>query len=379
MSLEQNRIPTQRPHFTDAEVAAVARVLESRWVGLGVETFKFEQRLQELLGVKHVIAVNSGTSAIHLALEGLKENGCVKLGDEVIVPSLTFVATIQPILSAGLVPVFCDVKPDNLNMDIDDVEKKITPNTRVIMPVHFGGEACDMDEIMEIAKRQNIWIVEDAAHAFGSTYKDKFIGNHGDLVCFSFDPIKNITCGEGGVVVTNHSELAERMTIMRILGISKDTWSRYHNTRLWDYDVSSPGFRYHMSNLNAAIGLEQLNHFEEFRQRKREIVDLYDQGLKGLGEVVTLKHNLDQTFPFFYVARITDGKRSELAKFLKEKGIETGIHYIPNHLQPYFSEFRSKLPVTEKMFGEILTLPLFYEMTDNQVEYVINNVKQFFA
>lgn len=377
---EVKKIPTQRPYLGLEELHAVGQVFESRWLGLGSQTQEFEQKLRILLGATGVVAVNSGTSAIHLALEALVDNKHLKPGDEVIVPSLTFAATIQPIIQAGLCPVFCDVYHDSLNMNPNSVAQQITDRTRAIMPVHFGGEACDLTEIIAIASVYNLSVIEDAAHAFGSTYNGEFIGNHGDVVCFSFDPIKNITCLEGGAITTKDGDILAKMSTMRILGISKDTWARYQNKRLWDYDVSSRGYRYHMPNVNAAVGLEQLKRFDKFRQRKREIVSLYDKELQHLDGVVTLKHDLENTFPFFYVARFPGGVRDNLAIFLKEKGIETGIHYIPNHLHPFFSELkRNGLPETEQAFKEILTLPLYYEMTDEQVSYVIDSVKKFLA
>ena len=373
-----SKIPTQRPHFTKEEPYSIWKVLESRWIGLGTTTLEFEQKLQKMFKANYVIAVNSGTSALHIALEALIDTYKIKPGSEVIVPSLTFAATIQAIVNSNLTPVFCDVQKNNLNMDPKDLVKRITSKTKVIMPVHYGGVACDMNKIISIAKKHGIFVVEDAAHAFGSTYKGKPIGTWGDITCFSFDPIKNITCGEGGAVVTNDNRVAENLTLMRILGISKDTWSRYKNKRLWFYDVSSRGFRYHMPNLNAAIGLVQLKRFKKYQDRKRKIVELYDKLLTKVNGITLLEHNLKETFPFFYVIRVLNGKRNKLMEFLNEEGVEVGIHYIPNHLQSIFSKYKTSLPITEQSYDEILTLPLFYEMTDKQIRYVIDKIKEFF-
>jgi len=367
-------IPFSRPYFGHEELDAIAKVLDSRWVGLGAVTQEFEDQLRSVLGVKHVIAVNTGTSALHVALEALDLHD----GDEVIVPSLTFVSPVQAILSAGGTPVFCDVILDTLNADPADVAARITPRTRAIMPIHYAGVPCDMDAILSLGSHHHLRIVEDAAHAFGSRYKGRNVGVLGDLTCFSFDPIKNITCGEGGAVATEDDELAERIIPRRNVGIESDRWSRRDALRPWDYKVVARGFRYHMPNLNAAIGLEQLKRLEDFRARKNQIVRRYDQALGESSDLALLRHDLGETFPFMYVVRVLAGRRDALMLHLKERGIATGVHYIPNHLQPLFEKQRVRLPVTEGVFEEILTLPLFFEMTDDQVESVIAGVRAFF-
>ncbi len=348
-------------------------------MGLGPKTQEFEKEVGKLIGAKNVIAVNSGTSALHIALEGAKFTHNIEPGDEVIVPALTFASSVQSILMAGLKPVFCDIQEKNINVDPADIAKRITPKTKIIMPVHYAGEACDMDDIMALAHENSLLVIEDAAHAFGSTYRGKPIGTIGDITCFSFDPIKNITCIEGGAVATEDDKLAETLRTMRIVGISKDTWSRYQGTRLWTYDVITPGFRYHMSDVNAAVGLTQLKRFYEYRDKKRWIVARYDAALENIPGLKTLGHNLEEIFPFMYVVKVEGGKRDPLMRFLKEEAIETGIHYVPNHFHEFFGQTSLSLPVTEKIYHEILTLPLFYEMTDTQLERVIETIKKFFC
>lgn len=367
-------IPVQRPYLGEAELEAVRRVFDSRWLGMGSITKEFENRLCEFLGVKHVIAVNTGTSALHVALEALE----LENGDEVIVPSLTFVASIQAIVQAGAKPVFCDVDASTLNMDLDDALGRVTPRTRVIMPVHYGGSVCDMDPLMAFAQERGIWVVEDAAHAFGSTYKRRRVGTLGDVTCFSFDPIKNITCGEGGAIATNEDTIAARIVPRRILGIDNDTWSRYRNERNWFYEVTTVGYRYHMPNINAAIGLEQLRRVDAFLARKREIVRRYDEVFTGVPGLVLIRHDLDEMFPFFYIVRVLDGRRDALMAHLKSRGIGCGVHYIPNHIQPLFAGSRVSLPVTDQLFEEVVTLPLYFEMTDTEVDQVVEAVRAFF-
>jgi perosamine synthetase len=301
----------------------------------------------------------------------------IKAGDEVIVPSLTFCATIQAITALGAIPVFCEVHEEDLNINIADVKKRITKKTKAIICVHYCGNACDMDSLLQIGKEHNLLIVEDAAHAFGSSYKGKKIGSFGDVTCFSFDPIKNLTTGEGGAVVLSNNDVAEEIRRKRILGIDKDTWHRYRNERSWFYEVTTQGYRYHMSNINAAIGLAQMKKFDSFVKKKKAIVKKYDDAFKNLKGLRLLELNLEETAPFTYITRVLDGKRDIAMEFLKTKGVGTGVHYIANHIQPFFSKYSTPLPVTDKLWKEILTLPLYFDMSDADVDLVIQSVKEF--
>jgi len=366
-------LPVSRPSIGKEELDEVEKVFSTGWLGLGSVVFEFENMIKEYLGAKHVIAVNTGTTALHIALDAFG----IGNGDEVIVPSLTFCASIQVITALGAKPVFCEINPENLNMDVSDVKKRITSKTRAIMPVHYCGQACRMDELLEIGKKYNIVIVEDAAHAFGSSYKGRKIGSFGDVTCFSFDPIKNITCGEGGAVVIHNDDIAEEIRRKRILGIDKDTWHRYKNERSWFYEVTTQGYRYHMSNINAAIGLVQFRKLDKFIEKKRYIVSQYNEAFKNLQGLKILKWNLMETAPFTYIIRVLNGRREEMIEFLKEKGVGTGIHYIPNHMQPFFKPYTTPLPITEQVAEEILTLPLYNDMTDEDVSLVINSVIDF--
>ncbi len=368
-SPQTQRIPLQRPSLGDEELAAVKAVFDSRWLGLGPVVKEFEDRVRDLVGAKHVVAVNTGTSAIHIALEALG----VGPGDEVLAPSLTFVATIQAILQAGATPVFCDVEADTLNLDVEDARKRITPRTRAIIPVHYGGLACDLDALTALCRERGLHLVEDAAHAFGSKYKGRHIGSFGSATCFSFDPIKNITCGEGGAVCTEDDDVAERLRTKIILGIEKETWRRFKEQRGWFYEVTTPGYRYHMSNISAAIGLCQLKKLDAFMDKKRRYVRMYDQALGGLPGVTLLRRNYEETAPFFYVIRTKD--RDVFTDAMQAHGIDVGVHYIPNHLQPLFAKQATPLPVTDVVWKEIVTLPLYYDMTDEIFEAVVARVK----
>jgi dTDP-4-amino-4,6-dideoxygalactose transaminase len=366
-------LPVSRPSIGFEELEEIKKIFDTGWLGLGSTVYEFENKLKEYLGSKNVIAVNNGTNALHIALDafGIGE------GDEVIVPSLTYCACIQVITALKARPVFCEIDPGTLNLDIEDTRQRITKKTKAIVPVHYCGNACDMEALLNIGREHNIHIIEDAAHAFGSSYKGKKIGSFGDATCFSFDPIKNITCGEGGAVVLSDDNIAEMIRRKRILGIDKDTWKRYKNERSWFYEVTTQGYRYHMSNINAAIGLVQLKKLNMFVEKKRSIVKLYNEQLSSLEGIKLLEWNLNETAPFTYIIRVIDGKRDKLMDYLKEKGVGSGIHYIANHTQPFFRKYASTLPVTEKTCNEILTLPLYYDMKDGDVDLVIESVAAF--
>lgn len=367
-------IPVSRPSVGQEELEEIGKVFVTGWLGLGSVVFEFENKLKSYLEAKHVIAVSTGTTALHLALDGFG----IGNGDEVIVPSLTFCASIQVITAVGAKPVFCDVNPSTLNMDVADVQKRITKKTRAIIPVHYCGNACDMDALLEIADSNCIVVIEDAAHAFGSSYKGRKIGSFGHATCFSFDPIKMITCGEGGAIVLSDDEVAEDIRRKRILGIDKDTWHRYKNQRSWFYEVVTQGYRYHMSNINAAIGLVQIKKLGKFINKKREIVKLYNESFSQIKDLELIDWNLDQTAPFTYIMRVLGGRRDKLMDFLKTCDVGSGVHYIPNHIQPFFKRYSCHLPQTEKVLEEILTLPLYYDMTKTDIDKVVGSVKSFF-
>jgi perosamine synthetase len=367
-------IPIQRPSTGPEELEEIRKVLETGWLGMGSPVFEFENQLAAYLGTDHVVAVNTGTTALHIALDAFG----VGPGDEVIVPSLTFCASAQAITATGAAPVFCDVEADTLNVDVRDVENRITARTKAVMPVHYCGTACDMKGLLRLREKHGFLLIEDAAHAFGSAYQGRKIGTFGDATCFSFDPIKNITCGEGGAVAVSDRMVADKMRLKRNLGISKDTWNRYKEGRPWFYEVTSQGYRYHMSNINAAIGLAQLRKLDRFVSRKRDIVARYNESFRELPNMSLLDWNLVETAPFMYILRIIDGRRDALIDHLASKGVGSGVHYIPNHIQPFFATHACELPVTEKIWKEIITLPLHCEMTDEDVEKVIGAVRDYF-
>jgi perosamine synthetase len=338
-------------------------------LGQGAEVAAFEDAVASYLGAKNVVAVSTGTTALQLALLALD----IGPGDEVIVPSLTFCASVQAITACGATPVFCEVNRTNLNIDVDDARKRISGRTRVIMPVHYCGNACDMDALQELSEDAGVTIVEDAAHAFGSKYKGRMLGSFGQMTCFSFDPIKNITSGEGGAIVTDCDETAARLRKMRMLGIDRNRPSGSGG----EYDVIMQGYRFHMSNINAAIGIAQMERVEQFKRRKTEVVKRYNAVFSGLKDIALLDWNFPDTFPFTYVLRVAPGKRDAFRKHLEELKVGTGMHYPPNHLLTLFADRRTSLPWTEELAREIVTLPLYFEMSDEDVERVVEGVCSF--
>jgi dTDP-4-amino-4,6-dideoxygalactose transaminase len=372
-------IALQRAWVGAEEIEELKRVFASGWLGLGPVVAEFEGAIGAYLPAKNVVATNSGTAALHLALMALD----LREGDEVILPSMTFAAAVQAVLAAGAKVVFCEIDERTLNVDPEDVARRIGPRTRVVMPVHYAGLPCDMAALRSLGAQHSLRIVEDAAQAFGSSCEGKRIGSFGDITCFSFDPIKNVTCGEGGAVTTADDEVAARIRRMRLLGIDRDAYTRL-NEASWYYEVVDPGLRYHLSDINAAIGIAQLRKLDRFVARRRAIVSRYDATLGRVPSLV-LPTRDPGTAPFSYVVRWLGGRRDEVIQQLRKAGVGAGVHYIPNHLQPFFAHHDrvstggAPLPVTERVWKELLTLPLHTELTDAEVDQVVATVLRLAA
>lgn len=372
-----NIIRLSRSIVGQAEAEAVSRVIvEDGYLGMGKEVQLFEKEIAEFLGVpkEWVICVNSGTAALHLAVEAVTQPG-----DELLAQSLTYLATFQAISAAGAVPVACDVLPQNITIDLQDAEKRLSSATKAIVPVHYASNPGNLDSIYRFAHKYNLRVIEDAAHALGCTYKGRKIGSFGDIVCFSFDGIKNITSGEGGVVVTKDQKVAQYIRDARLLGVEKDTEKRYSGQRSWEFDVNHQGYRYHMSNIMAAIGRVQLQKFAgEFAPKRQVLAQKYRENLGECNDIRFFDADLNAIVPHIQPVRVLNGKRDPLRAFLEERNIGTGIHYKPNHLLTYYGGGRVSLPVTEKLYEELLSLPLHPGISDGDVEYVGESVKEFF-
>lgn len=353
--------------LSDAEKAAVMAVLDREYLGMGAEVQQFEALLTEFFGRPAVCVVN-GTAALQLALEAAG----IGRGDEVLVPSLTYVASFQAISATGAKPVACDVKSDTLTIDWRDAERRITPRTKALMPVHYAGGVGDLEAVYGFAQRHRLRVVEDAAHAFGTTHQGKRVGGFGDIACFSFDGIKNITSGEGGCIVTDDAEVLRKVRDARLLGVESDTERRYAGQRSWEFDVRAQGWRYHMSNIMAAIGIEQLKRLPVLGERRRMLARRYDAALAGQPEIMRLPLDYACVVPHIYVIRIRGlSRRTELRERLSASGIQTGTHYQPNHVLTFYRDASaSALPVTDAAAPELLSLPLHPDLQDADVDVV---------
>ena len=373
--MEQAPVPVFTPHLGVDTLKAVTDAFHVGWIGMGATTKAFEDALQSNLQTdRHVIATMTGTAALHL---GLLLAG-VQPGDEVILPSFNYIADVQAILWCGATPVFCDIDERTLGLDPTHVVDLISPRTRAIMPLHFAGRVGDLDAIYSIANQRHVRVVEDATHALGSSHHDRPIGSFGDITCFSFDPVKIITCLDGGAVVCRRDEDVSILHRLRLLGVDKDTAERYKNRRAWDYDVTSVGFRAHMTNIHAAIGLSQLARLSEFIENRQRDCRTYDEAFANLEHIRVIETDWDRAGPFIYSLRIAHGNRECFIAHLGTQGIATGIHFLPCHQMSLCRDLpRGPMNVTERVSSEIVTLPLWSNMPREVHERVIDAVRSF--
>jgi dTDP-4-amino-4,6-dideoxygalactose transaminase len=370
-------IPVFQPTLGIDTVKAVTDALDVGWLGMGATTKEFEERIAEFLEAtdRHVVATNTGTAALHIALLAAG----VRPGDEVITPAHNFVADHQAIIACGAEPVLCDVCDDDLGMDPVKTAELISPRTRAIVPLHFAGIPCRIDELRRLAAERSIRVVEDATHAFGTRIGGRRVGSSGDIACFSFDPVKVVTSIDGGAVVTPHAADVQVLQQYRLLGIDKDTTERYKNSRAWDYDVVSPGFRYHLTNILASIGLSQLARAEEFIANRQRHCRLYSQLLSEVAELRTPASDFHDVSPFIYFIRVPPASRSRLIDHLRASGVATGIHFVPaNRFQLLAGCRRGDLAVTDRIAGELLTLPLHSAMATETIERIAESIRRFF-
>jgi len=374
LSSHTDFIPVFRPSITQAEIDAVAAVMRSGWLGLGAVTERFEQALAEYFGVTRVVCLNSGTAALHLALRLLD----LQPDEEVIVPTISFVSTAHAVGYCGAQPVFADVDEDTLCVSVDDVRRKITPRTRAIIPVHYGGHPCDLDGLRDAIAGRNITLIEDAAHACGAVYHGRKIGGLSPLTCFSFHAVKNLTCGEGGAVLTHNAAWDKKLRELRWLGISKDTYTRSARERVyaWQYWVNELGYKYHMHDISAAIGLEQLKRLEENNRKRRALVERYNEAFQPHAWIETPPEQ-EGARSSWHIYHIKVPGRDRLIAHLKRRGIAPGVHYYPLHLHPYYAGLRAQCPIAEEIWKRVLSLPLFPDLTDEEIGRVIEAVISF--
>jgi dTDP-4-amino-4,6-dideoxygalactose transaminase len=340
-------LPFHVPDIAEDEIQAVVETLRSGWLTTGSKVIQFEGDFGRYVGSRHALAVNSATAAMHLALDAVG----IGEGDEVIVPTMTFAATAEVVLYFKARPVLVDCRPDTLNLDPEQLEKAITPKTRAIIPVHIAGQACDMSQIMEIAHQYKLMVIEDAAHALPARYQGKKVGTIGDITCFSFYATKTITTGEGGMATTDNSDWADRMRIMSLHGISRDAWKRYTAEGSWYYEILYPGYKYNLTDMAAALGVQQLKKCDHFWEIRSQLA-------------------LEQL-------RID---RNEFIGLLKAENIGTSVHFIPLHLHPYYRHtfnYRPEdFPAANTVFKRIISLPIYHKMTEADVQRVSEAVRK---
>ena len=368
------KIQFHKPHISQKELDSVSETIKSGWLTMGSKTLEFEKAFKKYIGSQYAISVNSATAALHLALNAIG----IKKNDEVIIPTNTFISTVEAVLYLGAHPVLCDIEEKNNNINVDLIEKLITPRTKAIIPVHFGGHPCDMDEILNIAQRYNLRIIEDAAHALPSLYNSKKIGTISDATCFSFYATKTLTTGEGGMVTTANKKIAKTISLQRLHGIKGDAWNRYQKDNDWYYEVVDFGYKYNTTDIQSAMGLVQLEKLEWMRDERKKIAKMYMEAFSGNIDFIS---ELDCNESSWHLFVINVANRDKLHKRLKEKGIGTSVHFIPIHKHPYyrkrFSYIDKDYPIANTIYGKSLSLPIYPGLNNDEIHYIIQHVLQY--
>ncbi len=383
-----NYIPYSRQYIDEEDIQEVVKVLKSDFITQGPKIPEFERKLVDYCGAKYTVAVNSGTSALHIACLAAG----IKPGDEVITSPITFVASANCVLYCGGKPVFADIQEDTINIDPHEIKKKITSRTKAIIPVHFAGHPCDMEEIQAIAKEHNLVVIEDAAHALGAEYKGSKIGSckYSDMTILSFHAVKHITTGEGGAVLTNDKKYYEKLLMFRNHGITKDK-SRFtlHDSRLmgdWYYEMQTLGYNYRMTDIQAALGISQMKKLDSFVKRRREIAAIYHKAFRD-NPYFDIPTENDYAYSSYhlYPIRLKDKYKTmkrEIFVKLREKGLGIQVHYIPVYWHPYYKDlgYRKGLcPVAEDFYQREISIPVYPAMSDKDIKHVIEKVNHIFC
>lgn len=375
------QVPFHRAAMGEEEVHAVSDVIRSGWLTMGPKTIEFESEFARYIDAKHAVAVSSCTAALHLALETVG----IGPGDEVLVPTTTFTATAEVVTYLGAKPVLVDVDARTFNMDPADAVHRITPRTRAIIPVHFAGHPCELARIQSVADEHGLHVIEDAAHALPASYRGIKIGSRGEITAFSFYATKSLTTGEGGMITTDNAQYAERMRMMRLHGIGRDAWKRYSAEGTWYYEVLAPGFKYNMTDIQAALGLVQLKKCDAMRNRRCEIAAEYTSAFQRMNslEPPTLAGDCESSWHLYVLRLHTERLRIGRDGFIKEltkRGIGTSVHFIPLHLHPYyqsaFGYSRGQFPVAEREYERCVSLPIYPRMTQKEIQFVIQAVSE---
>lgn len=370
-------LPYGQHWIDDRDIAVVVEVLKSDWITQGPKVDEFEKKVAEYCGARYAVAVSSGTAALHAACAVAG----ISTGDEAITTPITFAATANAIIYCGGKPVFADIKADTLNIDAGGVLKKLSPKTKAILPVDFAGNPADLDEIMTIAGKKGLLVIEDASHALGAEYKGKKIGSFADMTIFSFHPVKHITTGEGGMILTDNEEFYDKLKIFRHHGIVKDNSSQGS----WYYEIYNPGYNFRLTDFQCALGISQLDKLDRFIQRRREIAAKYNEAFAEIKEIITpIEYKLAKAVYHLYVIQLRTEMlkvgRKEVFDALRAENIGVHVHYLPVHLHPFyqrkFGYKRGDYPLAEKYYERAITLPIFPKMSDEDIEDVITAVRK---
>ncbi len=374
---QTTKIPVFKPLIETEELDESRKSLERGWLGMGSSVGEFESELKKyiLANDRYIVAVSTGHAALHLGLLLMD----IGIGDEVITPSFNNVADFQAIIATGATPVFCDIDPDTLCIDLTKAEELVTAKTKVIIVMDYDCVLCDHDAVDEFSRKHGIRVLHDAAHSFGSRYKGKMVGSFSDVTMFSFDPVKTITCIDGGALVVKSEEEMLKLHEMRLIGMAQPASVMYGNARAWTYDVKALGFRYHMANLHAALGCAQIKKMDKISKSRREICCFYSKSLEQIEQIQLPKSNFEDITPFLYYILVPAERRSLLREYLSDHGIDTGIHWQPGHTFSLFKNCRrGDLTVTERIGDQVLSLPLHSMMPLETAEYIVRKIMNFF-
>ena len=372
-------LPYYQPLIEEEEVKEVIDTLKSGWLTMGPKTIEFEKLIAEYTGAKNAIAVSSCTAALHLSLIALN----IGKGDEVITTPYTFASTGNVIVHTGAKPVFVDIERETDNIDPEKIKEAITPKTKAIIPVHYAGQPCDMKAVMEIAEDYSFSVVEDAAHAIGAEYEGRRIGTFGTTTCFSFYATKNMTTGEGGAITTDDDKLADKLRILRLHGISKDAWRRYSEKGSWYYEIENCGWKYNMTDMQAALGIHQIKKLDRFTEIRRKYARVYNEELGKINGIITPyeKPNVKHVY-HLYPILLEGYNRDKFIIKMQEKGIGCSVHFIPLHLHPFYKNMfgfkKGDFPNAEWAYKREVSLPLYPKMKEEEVYDVINIIKDRF-
>lgn len=369
-------IPYGRQYIDEDDIQAVEEVLRSDYLTTGPKIAEFEKVIADYVGARYAVAVSNGTAALHVACLAAG----IGPGDEVITTPITFAASANCVLYCGGTPVFADIDPDTYNIDPEDVERKITPRTKMILPVHLTGQPCDLDAIHDIAKRHHLIVLEDAAHALGAEYKGRKIGALSDMTEFSFHPVKHITTGEGGIVTTNDPKLYERLKLFRTHGITREKAFLENDGGGWYYEQHELGYNYRITDIQCALGISQMKKLDQFVARRREIAAHYDQAFANVAGVLPpVQAPGGKNSYHLYAIQVTGAPRRAVYDKLRAAGIGANVHYIPIYQFPFYRKHGYAdvcCPKAEKLYSRLISLPMYYSLKDEEVAYVVEQVKE---